>query len=209
MQKEYHIIKKRKNKIPSKKVLNLYYKEDTTTRPSTIALYVLFILVVCLAAGKIGIYDKMIQIEEAKAALEEQQAYLEEQMAYLADYKTVSSEYSRYSFSYLTEEEKLTDRVDILDILEETVFAMAKTDTLVISDNIVSLNFEGLTLEEASWLAKKIEDYEPVESVVVNTASLNYREENEEDGLMTRMVITLVKEETEENQENQEVGGEQ
>lgn len=207
MQKEYHITTKRKNKIPSKKVLNLYYKEDTTTRPSTIALYVLFILVVFLAVGKVAIYDKMLEVEESKAAFLERQEYLEEQMTYLSDYKEVSSEYSRYSFSYLTAEEKLTDRIEILDMLEETVFAMAKTDNLIITDHVVSLSFKGLNLEEASLLAKKIEAYDIVESVAVNTASLDSREEVEEDSLLTKMVITLVMEETVE--ETQEAGGEQ
>ena len=44
MAKEYQIFKKNKNKLPSKKALNLYYKEDKTTRPSTVALYVIAII---------------------------------------------------------------------------------------------------------------------------------------------------------------------
>ena len=110
MAKEYHIFKKKKNNIPSKKVINLYYKEDKTTRPSTIALYVLFILVVMLAVGKVAVYDKMLELEDAKAVLAKNQAHLDEQMAYLADYKEVSSQYSRYSFSYLKAEEKVVEQ---------------------------------------------------------------------------------------------------
>ena len=128
-------------------------------------------------------------------------------MAYLSDYKEVSSEYSRYSFSYLTEEEKLTDRVEILDMLEETVFAVAKTDNLIITDQIISLSFKGLNLEEASLLAKRIEKYTFVEGVAVNTASLDSREKVEEDSLLTKMVITLVAEDV--SKENTEAGGDQ
>lgn len=203
MAKEYHIIKKNKNKIPSKKVLNLYYKEDKTTRPSTIALYVLFILVVMLAVGKVAVYDKMIELEEVKTQLAQNQAHLDEQMAYLADYKDVSSQYSRYSFSYLKSEEKVIDRMEILDMLEDTVFADSQIESVMITENVVSLSFSGLNLEETALLAKKIEGYEIVDNVAVSTASLNSNKKSEEEVMVTKMVITLVSEETE------EAGGEQ
>ena len=203
MAKEYYVFKKKKNKIPSKKVLNLYYKEDKTTRPSTIALYVLFILVVMLAVGKVAVYDKMMQLEDAKAVLQKNQTHLDGQMAYLADYKDVSSQYSRYSFSYLKSEEKVCDRMDIMDMLEETVIADSQIESIVITENVVSLSFTGLDLQESAWLAKKIEAFEIVENVSVSTASLNAYKNNEEETLVTRMVITMVSEETE------EAGGEQ
>lgn len=203
MAKEYHIIKKNKNKIPSKKVLNLYYKEDKTTRPSTIALYVLFILVVMLAVGKVAVYDKMVELEEVKTQLAQNQAHLDEQMAYLADYKDVSSQYSRYSFSYLKSEEKVIDRMEVLDMLEDTVFADSRIESVMITENVVSLSFSGLNLEETALLAKKIEGYEIVDNVAVSTASLNSNKKSEEEVMVTKMVITLVSEETE------EAGGEQ
>lgn len=198
MAKEYHVIKKNKSKIPSKKVMNLYYKEDKTTRPSTIALYVLFILVIMLAVGKVAVYDLVIKFEDEKAKLVENQALLAVQTEYLADYKEVSSKYSRYSYSYLTAEERLCDRIVILDMLEETVFAETTIDSVVISDDVVSLSFKGLNLEDTAKLAAKLEKYEIVESVAVNTSSLNDSgQEVGNDAIATRMVITLVSEETE------------
>ena len=184
-------------------MINLYYKEDKTTRPSTIALYVLFILVVMLAVGKVAVYDKMLELEDAKAVLAKNQAHLDEQMAYLADYKEVSSQYSRYSFSYLKAEEKVVDRIEVLDMLEETVFSESKFDSVVVLEDIVSLTFRGLNLEESAWIAKQIEVYDIVKNVAVNTAILNTDREEEEGNRITQMVITLVSEETE------ETGGEQ
>ena len=198
MAKEYHIVKKNKNKIPSKKVMNLYYKEDKTTRPSTIALYVLFILVIMLAVAKVAVYDLVVKFEDEKAKLAENQALLAAQTEYLSDYKEVSSKYSRYSYSYLTAEERLCNRIDILDMLEETVFAETTTDSVVISDDVVSLNFKGLNLEDTAKLVAKLEKYEIVESVAVNTSSLNDSGEEGSNGIATRMVITLVSEEAEE-----------
>lgn len=203
MAKEYHIIKKNKNKIPSKKVMNLYYKEDTTTRPSTIALYVLFILVALLAVGKVAVYDLAVKLEDEQAKLAYNQSLLDAQTEYLADYKDVSSQYSRYSYSYLTQEEKVCDRMDILSMLEATLFYKAKLDSVMITDDIVTVSFRGLNLEEAAGVAGKIETYDIVEKVVVNTASLNDSVAEEgKDALVTRMVITLVSEEAEEQEVN-------
>ena len=203
MAKEYHIIKKNKNKIPSKKVMNLYYKEDTTTRPSTIALYVLFILVALLAVGKVAVYDLAVKLEDEQAKLAYNQSLLDAQTEYLADYKDVSSQYSRYSYSYLTAEERLCDRMDILSMLEVTVFARAKMDSLVITDDIVSISFKGLNLEETARLASEIEAYEIVDKVTVNTSSLNSNGSEEgKNAIVTRMVITLVSEEAEQQEVN-------
>lgn len=201
MQKEFNFTDKKKEKYPSKRVINLYYKEDKTTRPSTIALYLLFILVVCLAVAKLAVYDKLTELEDVSQTLEKNQAYLANQMEYLKDYGEVSSKYSRYSYSYLTAEEKICDRMDILSMLEETVFVQSTVETVAVSDNVISLNLKGMYLEDAARLAKEVEQYDIVARVEVNAASLNTSGNALEDTLTTQMVITLVSEE--------ETGGEQ
>lgn len=201
MQKEFNFTDKKKEKYPSKRVINLYYKEDKTTRPSTIALYLLFILVVCLAVAKLAVYDKLTELEDVSQTLEKNQAYLANQMEYLKDYGEVNSKYSRYSYSYLTAEEKICDRMDILSMLEETVFVQSTVETVAVSDNVISLNLKGMYLEDAARLAKEVEQYDIVARVEVNAASLNTSGNALEDTLTTQMVITLVSEE--------ETGGEQ
>ena len=71
-------------------------------------------------------------------------------MEYLADYKEVASKYSRYSYSYLTAEEKICDRIDILNMLESTVFSVAKMESLMITEDVISVSFKGLNLEESA-----------------------------------------------------------
>ena len=48
---------KRKAAYPAKRSMNLFYKPDRTTKPATIALYVLFVLVCLLGLGKFLVYD--------------------------------------------------------------------------------------------------------------------------------------------------------
>ena len=68
---------------------------------------------------------------------------------------------------------------------------------------MTSVSFKGLNLEETARLAAKIETYEMVEKVAVNTATLNDNSEEEgKDALVTKIIITLVSEETEEQEVN-------
>lgn len=193
MQREFHLSGRKKDTYPTKSSINLYYKEDKTTRPSTIALYVLFFAVVLLAAGKLFVFDIMMELEGAKAQLAQNQSYLEKQMEYLADYNEVSSKYSRYTYSYLTEDERICDRIAVLNMLEETVFEKAYIDSFVITGNVVSLSFKGLNLQEAAALASQLQGYEIVEKVEVNTASLSTSSQDKA-SMETRMVISLVTE---------------
>lgn len=180
---------KKKDVYPSKKTINLYYKEDKTTRPSTIALYALFIAVVLLAVSKVIVFDRLDELSKVQIEAEELQAHYDAQMETLRDYKEVSSQYSRYSFSYLREDEILCDRMDILAMLEQTVFVYGKVDTVSITEDVISINFTGTNLEETAQLVKLVEGYEIVSNVEVNTATLN-------EEYATRMVITLVTAET-------------
>ena len=193
MQKEFYLTGRKKDGYPTKTTINLYYKEDKTTRPSTIALYVLFFAVVLLAAVKLLVFDFMMELNGAKNQLAAKEAYLKEQMAYLADYNDVSSKYSQYSYSYLTDDEKICSRLQVLDMLEETVFLQAEIDSLVMADNVVSLSLHGINLQEAAALAQKLQGYEIVEKVEVNTASLN-GSATDKASMETSMIISLVPE---------------
>lgn len=200
MQTEFQLTGKKKDGYPSKKTINLYYKEDKTTRPSTIALYVLFIAVVLLAAAKILVFDLTVELNEAQAQVDSKQKYIDEQLLLLEDYKEISSQYSRYSFSYLKDDEIICDRMDVLEMLERTVFLYSTVEYVSISGDMVSINFTGPNLEETASLVRMVEGYPIVEHVTVNTATLD-------EAYATRMVITLIG--AEEAAEEDTTGGEQ
>ena len=182
---------KKKDVYPSKKTINLYFKEDKTTRPSTIALYVLFIAVVLLAISKVVVFDRLNELAKIQDTLEEKQEHHEEQMDKLKDYKEISYQYGKYSFSYLREDEKLCDRMLVLDMLEKTVYVYSDVENVSITEDVVSVNFSGTNLEETAQLVQLVESYDIVSHVEVNTAAFN-------EEYTTRMLITLA-----------EAGGEQ
>ena len=197
MAKEINLFQKKKDNYPTKTTINLYYKEDKSAGISTFTLYVIFIIVILMALSKMFVFDVITDLNKAETQYNEYQATLDTYMSSLADYEKVNDEYNKYSYSYLTDQEKIQDRMDVLKMLEATIFANSTVQSVSISDDIISANLTDIDLEKTAVLAKTLEEYEIVENVTVNTASFGGT-------YTTRMVITLVSEGA-----TEETGGEQ
>lgn len=185
MAKDIQLFAKKKDNYPTKTTINLYYKEDKSAGISTFTLYVIFIAVILLALSKLFVFDLIGELNTAEKTYERNQATLDSYMSTLADYNEVNDEYNRFSYSYLTEQELIQDRMEVLKVLEATIFAKSNVQSVSISDSVISVNLTDIDLEETSQLAKSIESYDMVDSVTVNTASYGGT-------YTTRMVITLV-----------------
>lgn len=179
---------RQRENYPEKRFMNLYYKPDRTTKPATIALYVLFVLVCLLALSKLMIYDLWAETREAEEALAVAKSQLEGVMSQLQDYDEVQEKYFRYS---ATEEEKaLTDRMEILELIDSAVGSTAQIDSISISKERVQLQFYGVSLAQAAQIVKVLEASPLVDSTTVNTASAK---QNSETLVMTDVVIWLKK----------------
>ena len=82
---------------PTKRTMNLFYKPDRTTKPATIALYILFGLVCILGLSKFLVYDLWMEAQQAQQTLDAAQAQLAGVTAELTDFQEVQEKYSRYS----------------------------------------------------------------------------------------------------------------
>lgn len=159
----------KKTAYPVKRSMNLFYKPDRTTKPATVALYVLFALVCLLGLGKFLVYDVWEETSQARQALAAAERQLENIQLELTDYSEVWERYSRYS---ATEEERaLIDRMEVLALLDEAVGAAASLDAVSISGATVQLQFSGVTLAQTAEIVKKLEASPIVGYTMVNTAS--------------------------------------
>lgn len=159
---------RRKAAYPVKRSMNLFYKPDRTTKPATIALYVLFVLVCLLGLGKFLVYDLWEETRTAEQALASAEAQRDSLLTQLADYSEVLERYSRYSS---TEEERaLVDRMEVLALLDEAVGSTAVLDGISISESAVQLQFSSVTLAQTAEIVKALEASPLVASTMVNTA---------------------------------------
>lgn len=159
---------KKKEIYPSKKSINLCYQEDVTTQFSTVMLRVIFITVVLVALLKVFVLDVIMERNEALEALEKIQATLNQKMVEIQDYEKVAEEYSRYSYKILIDALDTQDRLDILAMVEDTVFKNGGMSNVSITENVVALSFEGLNLDECAQLIADIQTYEMVETVIIS-----------------------------------------
>lgn len=182
-------VKKKKEHFPTKTTINLFYKVDKTTGPVTAMLYIMFALVLILALGKFGVYDIMQQVTNLENKLSDTELDVQTMMVATKDYNKVKSEYNRLTQGYLTNPEKPIDRLDILDMLEKTVYKKSTVKNTAITSDSIFLSYTGLDLEGTSALIKEIEAYDWVKKVTIQNASLSTNKYSGDEIVSTTMVI--------------------
>jgi hypothetical protein len=158
----------KKEVYPSKKSINLCYQEEVSTTVSTMALWIVFGLVVLLLLTKILVIDLLTERNEALAKLEKVQTALDRQLEILEDYDEVAEEYARYSYKLLVDALPEQDRLEILATLEETVFKDGGMSNVSITGNVIKLSFKGLNLDECAQLIADLYGYEMVQDVLIS-----------------------------------------
>ena len=198
---------KRKNTYPTKTSMNLFYKPDRTTKPSTIALYTLFALVVLLGLSKWLVYDLWMERVEAERAMAAAQNELDSVMLQLTDYNEVQERYFRYSAT--DEERALVDRMEVLAMLESTI-GNAQLNSLSISGDRLQIQISDVTLAQTADIVNRLEASPIVAGIVVQTAATSGNSSNGTnwwgesytsdswDRVQASITITLQKEATEE-----------
>lgn len=180
---------RRQADYPAKRTMNLYYKPDRTTRPATIALYVLFCLTILLGLSKVLVYDLWAEVRSARQELSAAERELNGVMAELADYDQVLERYRRYAAT--EEEAALIDRMEVLELLDSAVGSPARLDSVAISGDIVRMEVSGVDLARTAEIVSALEAAPLVESTAVNTASTT---EESGAGLRADILIQLRKE---------------
>lgn len=182
-------MKKKDTAYPQKRKMNLYYKPDKTTKPATIALYVLFVCVVLLGLGKFLIYDIYSEVREERATVAALEDRLNAAMIQLADYAEVKERYNIYS---ATEEEAAQiDRMEILALLDSAFGGEARLNNVAINGDSVIVQFYGTDLARTAEIVDRLEQSPLVAGTTVNTA---YTTQEGRNVVSTGILIELQKE---------------
>lgn len=180
--------KKRKG-APTKRTMNLYFKPDRTTKPATVALYVLFVAVVLLGLSKVLVYDLWVKVNGARSSLAAAEGRLAAMMEELSDYSEVKEEYQRYSAT--DEERELIDRMEVLALLDDAIGTTGQLSSVAVNGRTVQVQFSRVTLAQTAEIVRRLEESPIVERTAVNTAATT-----EEDGdlVSASILIQLQKE---------------
>ena len=94
---------RRKTAYPAKRTMNLFYKPDRTTKPATVALYVLFALTCLLGLSKLLVYDLWMETQQAVQTRDAAEERFLGVMAELVDYDTVQVQFSGVTLAQTAE----------------------------------------------------------------------------------------------------------
>lgn len=161
-------IGKKKDIYPSKKSINLCYQEEASSMVSSLMLKLVFAVLVLVFMVKIFVVDVISERNEALKKLEHIQSTLDTQMLLIQDYDKVVEEYSRYSYKVLIDALPTQDRLEILAMLENTVYKNGGMSSISIVGNVITLDFSGLNLDECAQLIADVQKYDMVQTVVIS-----------------------------------------
>ena len=160
------------NAYPSKKTLNLVFKEKPNFR---IEIFIPAVLLIVLAAAfisKVAVidrYEEVRQLQAQAAGLRTQKEALE---ASLADYDETLELYNKYSTAFMTESEKKTiNRLSMLSLIENEFMLNYRVLDISINGSVISLKIAGVTLDEMSGIVSKLYERDDVSVVEIFSAS--------------------------------------
>ena len=179
-----------KKMVTTAKVTMNFARHKREFNPTKIAIVALVIVVATLLFTKFAILDPLQQKTDALTELSGKQDQMAILNVQLAGWDELQAQYGRYSYGWMTENEtNLVERMDILKLMEKKIEPKARIENFTISQNVLTLNLEGITLKQTSALVTELEQDPLVTSATVYKASNDDAEIKE-----VNMVIILAKE---------------
>lgn len=156
---------------PTKTSINLAAIERAQSNVvANIGLFLVALVLIGIFA-KFAVIDPLAQGMASSNEVALAQAHLEALEQANADYAELNQQYARYVVTGLTEEEQnLTDRDTILDLLQEKVLNVGYLSSLKVTDNTAIVTCLGVDLAKVSSLVQDVESDRRVAHVTVSTA---------------------------------------
>lgn len=156
---------------PTKTSINL--ADTERTRGNLMVQLALFVIALVL----IGIFAKFAVVDPLASSMASSndvaaaQARLDALTAENADYAELNAQYDRYVVPGLTSEEQdLTDRDTVLDLLQQKVMDVGYLSSLRVMGNTATVTCLGADLNQISTLVENLETDKRVSHVTVSTA---------------------------------------
>lgn len=162
----------RSGKYPSKKTINLMYREhDTQDRVFTIVLFALFMIFLYFFS-RYGVAAQLARADAAEANYTRMEQNLAKMKEANSQYASVRADYSHYGNGYLNDEElSRQDRVTMLNVIDERVHAAGGIQTIQIQDNIAVITVGVTDAQRLPDIILSLEGSEYVSYVTAQTAA--------------------------------------
>lgn len=153
--------------IAQKATLNLCMKEKQLISPAVFVPVLLVILVLAALIGYFGVYMPYDSVKRAQEELDARKEVLEQMLDHTKDYNEVKDEFNKYNYEEF--DRTLADRLDVLALLERTVFRVSTVRSLSVNNKTVSLTLTDISLDKVSELITTLNGEDLVAEVTVTT----------------------------------------
>lgn len=168
-------------------------REDTINRPAYAFPIFILLAVAVLAFAKFAVLDQLTALSAARSNLSAAETELKQKQTANKDYNKVLNEYNRYYFAGYSEAENFqTDRLTIINLLEQKLIYTSKVSSITLMGNKATVNLTGVTLEELSVIMRSIKEDKSVSEVAVFNAGTQSKTEGSKTAAVT-LTITFAK----------------
>ena len=166
------MFRKKKSGIPSKKTINLAFREKSEFTVTRTLPSLLLVAALAIAFSHFAVLDRLDHVAKLNRTVEELQQQVSALESACEGYEETEREYSRYFSADLTDEEKaLHSRTLVLELVEEQLMPYCDVKTIRTEGNTVTIQLGGITLDKASALINTIETKAYVQQVSVFSAA--------------------------------------
>ena len=160
-----------RGKIPTKRTINLAQVGVERIDPKLAAAGIIVIILLAAVFSKFFVVDRLAAMYRANSEVNQLERELEAEYAKIAGFGGLEEEYAHYTYAGMTEEElSLVDRARIINMIQRETENADSEISWSVSGNILTLTVAGRDLQEINNMARRLEQYEIVNTCTVTTA---------------------------------------
>ncbi len=179
-----------KKKYPVKTTVNLLYREKPPITIPQLILVIAVFAVILVTFGKFAVADRLAASGRALQEAENLERRLAAVRESNSDYEEVLREYQHYYFSAADGREMNAQAYvncqDVLGLLESEFLNKAGMQMVNLTGDVLTVNLTKINLEEASVIAKSLQENKLVREVLVSAAN------KQEESRGTTVFLTVI-----------------
>ena len=158
--------------MPQKRSINLALVGVERIDPKLALAGSLIVLILAAMFSKFLVADRLAAMNRESAQVAALRTQLSQEYDKVASFGSIADEYAHYTYSGMTEEElSLVDRAAVIRMIKEGTENNREVESWSLRGNVVTLTVSGRDLQEINQLARRLEQFDLVNTCTVTAAS--------------------------------------
>lgn len=165
-----------RGRMPTKRTINLVLIDENRISIKKAAPAILLIVALAVVFSKYMVADRLIAVSEASGRVSRLRSNLDSALELSQSFGDVEDTYAHYTTAGMTAQELgLVDRVRVTELVGTILPAGDVAKTWSVSDNVLTVEVSGSSLETLNDLARQMEEDPIVDSCTITTANKDDR----------------------------------